>query len=417
MYISKFNHFVSLNENESVLYNTFSGCIIKINNEFKKKIYYNSNALSLNEKETLFKLGVLVDSDDEQKLTLEFKRSRGIYSSDISTFRILVTTCCNARCSYCYEEGIKTSSMTIETAHKVIEFIKSRTINTKRVNIQWFGGEPTLNPEVMYYITSELKKYYSSQNKEISFSMITNGSLLDRITLEKMHLSRVQISLDGLHTEYLNRKAYLDKRIDLNSVLNNILMLLSYNIIVSIRLNYDNNNYESVAKLIEYLSTFFVNKDKIRIYPYPLYGTYFNHKGARNTTTKAQLIRLYQLISDNGFNDEMSFQKLRVRGNRCFACNYNSYVINADGKLYKCTACMNEPIGDVFNGVKINSEFLKWVNNRIEKECEECVFLPLCQGGCMAGQVSAHPVTCFLMKEAVDDIIRRYILNRDNENN
>lgn len=73
----------------------------------------------------------------------------------------------------------------METASKLIDFIKSMTINTNKIEIQWFGGEPTLNPDVMYHITSSLKDYYSKCHKEISFSMITNGSLLHSISMEK----------------------------------------------------------------------------------------------------------------------------------------------------------------------------------------------------------------------------------------
>ena len=409
MFSSKYNHFVKLSDTQSALFNTFSGCVIKLDNELVRKLSHDVSLLSSEERNSLYKLGVLVDNIEEQEKVLKFKRSRGIYSSDTATFRILVTTCCNARCFYCYEEGIKTSSMTMGTASKLIEFIKSKAINTNKIKIQWFGGEPTLNPEVMYYITSELKDYCNQCNKEINFSMITNGSLLHKISIEKLYLSRVQISLDGLHKEYSERKSYLDNNVSLNLILHNISILIDKGVYVSIRLNYDTNNYNSIVELLAYLSSYFADKKRVRVYPYPLFGTYCNHKSPCNITTKNQLLELYRLISDYGFNNELDFQKLRLRSNRCFACNYNSFVINADGKLYKCTACMNESVGDVFDGVKLNSEFLKWVNSRISTKCSDCSFLPLCQGGCMAGQLTDHPVTCFIMKDVIDDIVSDYV--------
>ncbi len=409
MFSSKYNHFVKLSDTQSALFNTFSGCVIKLDNELVRRLSHDVPLLSHEELDSLYKLGVVVDNVEEQEKVLEFKRSRGVYSSDTATFRILVTTCCNARCFYCYEEGIKTSSMTMETASNLIEFIKSKTINTNKIKIQWFGGEPTMNAEVMYYITSALKEYYRQCNKEISFSMITNGSLLHSISMEKLSLSRVQISLDGLHKEYSERKSYLDNNVSLNLILQNISLLLDTGVYVSIRLNYDINNYNSIVNLLAYLSHYFADKKRVRVYPYPLFGTYFNHKNPYDITTKDQLLELYRLISNYGFNNELDFSKLRLRGNRCFACNYNSFVINADGKLYKCTACMSESVGDVFEGVKLNSEFLKWVNPHISKKCVDCSFLPLCQGGCMAGQLTDHPVTCFLLKDVIDTIIKEYV--------
>jgi len=409
MFTSKYNHFVKLDDTQSALFNTFSGCVIKLNNELVRKLIHDLSLLSSTEKESLYKLGVLVDNTEEQEHILEFKRLRGIYSSDTATFRILVTTCCNARCFYCYEDGIKTSSMTMETASKLIDFIKAKTINTNKVRIQWFGGEPTLNPGVMYYITSALKEYYCQCHKEISFSMITNGSLLNCISIDKLSLSRVQVSLDGLHKEYSERKTYLDNRINLDVILENISLLLNQDIYVSIRLNYDINNYNSIVELLAYLNSYFTNRKKLRVYPYPLFGTYYNHKNPHEVTSKKHLLELFHLISDYGFNNELDFHKLRLRGNRCFACNYNSFVVNADGKLYKCTACMNESVGDVFDGVKLNAEFLKWVNPHISTKCSNCSFLPLCQGGCIAGQITDHPVTCFILKDVIDDIIAEYV--------
>ena len=242
MFTSKYNHFIKLNDDQFALFNTFSGCVVRLNNELVEKVSRDLKLLSPDEKASLYKLGVLVDNVEEQVQILEFMRSRGVYSSDTATFRILVTTCCNARCFYCYEEGLKAHFMTMETASKLIEFIKDKTINTNKVKIQWFGGEPTLNMDVIYYITSELKEYYDHCNKEISFSMITNGSLLNRISLDKLFLSRVQISLDGNHVEYSIRKSYIDKAINLESILANISLLLDKGVYVSIRLNYDANN-------------------------------------------------------------------------------------------------------------------------------------------------------------------------------
>ena len=53
--------------------------------------------------------------------------------------------------------------------------------------------------------------------------------------------------------------------------------------------------------------------------------------------------------------------------------------------------------------------YLKWVNARLAAECENCIFLQICQGGCMAGQNGKHPVKCFLQKEIMDYLLLDYI--------
>ena len=66
----------------------------------------------------------------------------------IGTFIILPTTGCNARCVYCYQQGIEVRNMTREIADRVVEFICA----VKRdgaIELQWFGGEPLCAPNII----------------------------------------------------------------------------------------------------------------------------------------------------------------------------------------------------------------------------------------------------------------------------
>jgi len=63
--------------------------------------------------------------------------------NDITSYTILPTTGCNARCYYCFEHGSKVMTMTRETAGEVVRFITEHCGPKKTVAIMWFGGEPT----------------------------------------------------------------------------------------------------------------------------------------------------------------------------------------------------------------------------------------------------------------------------------
>lgn len=411
MKLSNYNYLKKGLKGGYILFNTFSGCILKITDTTYSCLKDNFKKLNNEEIMALKELGVIIPKDIDEKAIIDYDRSKGIYSIENATFRILTTTLCNARCFYCYEEGISPCCMTMKTADKVIEFIRKKTKNSKKIKIQWFGGEPSLNPDVMYHITTSIIKYCEKNNKEYEFSMITNGSLIKQLDLEKLKLNRVQISVDGDEIEYNLRKNYYDKNITLDTIIHNINLLTSKRIFVSIRLNYDKDNYESIKSLCEYLSNNLVDKNRIRVYPYPLFGTYNGHIGCENGSTSDQLYNLYSVLDREGLLNKEKALKLSYRKSRCFACNVNSFVIDANGELYKCTTDLKKNIGSVFDGVKLNESYFKWCNNRLVEECEKCIFLPICQGGCMAGHINTNAVKCFLQKEIIDKVLDSYIDN------
>ena len=62
----------------------------------------------------------------------------------VTSYTILPTTGCNARCFYCYEQGTKPVTMTAETASRVVRYIVAHR-GDEEVECRWFGGEPLVN--------------------------------------------------------------------------------------------------------------------------------------------------------------------------------------------------------------------------------------------------------------------------------
>jgi sulfatase maturation enzyme AslB (radical SAM superfamily) len=117
---------------------------------------------------------------------------------------------CNARCFYCYEEGVRQGRMKKESAENIVSFIKALD-TSKGVFVTWFGGEPLMNQEWMDYFADMLRA------EKINFSafMISNGSKIDESVIKKMkenwNISSIQITFDGDCEEYVKRKNYLDQ--------------------------------------------------------------------------------------------------------------------------------------------------------------------------------------------------------------
>jgi len=124
---------------------------------------------------------------------------------------ISVTKRCNSFCSYCGASAGPfrplESDMTLETARKTLDFIFS--VPNKKIMIEFQGGEPLLNFRAVKYIVEKAKKRGEKEGKELSFSIVSNLSVMDGKILKFLLANRVVVcsSLDGpkfIHD--LNRK-------------------------------------------------------------------------------------------------------------------------------------------------------------------------------------------------------------------
>ena len=118
-----------------------------------------------------------------------------------------VSNLCNLKCKYCYAShgnyGRPSSFMTKETVDFIIDDIKKRGFTSLYV-VSLFGGEPTMNFDVIDYI---IKKFELEFDKIFKFELTTNGTFLnkDRLTFLRDHNVKIVVSIDGPEdiTDYL----------------------------------------------------------------------------------------------------------------------------------------------------------------------------------------------------------------------
>ncbi len=90
----------------------------------------------------------------------------------IDSITLQVTQNCNLRCSYCvYSENDYTSqrshsekTMSLETAKKAVDFFFAHSIDTKKPNISFYGGEPFLSLELIKQSVDYAKKYLKDES-------------------------------------------------------------------------------------------------------------------------------------------------------------------------------------------------------------------------------------------------------------
>lgn len=151
--------------------------------------------------------GTIEDLNLAEKMKLELKKIEEIEMSadDIPsmpgrTLRALclnVTSACNLSCIYCFAhgEGKLSGHMSLETALQSLNFLLEKSNPEATLQIDFFGGEPLLNFDMIKKFVIEAKK----KTDRIKFTLTTNAVLLTEDVLEFLNLENISLilSLDG----------------------------------------------------------------------------------------------------------------------------------------------------------------------------------------------------------------------------
>ncbi len=110
---------------------------------------------------------------------------------------------CNLRCEYCFAKGGafagRRELMSAETAKAAIDFLISVSGTRRNLEIDFFGGEPLLNFEVLKETVSYARSIEAQHNKNFRFTVTTNAY---RVTDEmkeyiNKEMNNVVVSIDG----------------------------------------------------------------------------------------------------------------------------------------------------------------------------------------------------------------------------
>jgi len=115
---------------------------------------------------------------------------------EFSGFTFILTTDCNYHCSYCYQKKSE-SYMSTDAAKEAIDFFFP--FLDQECMINFYGGEPLLAYEKMRALITHIEAKNKTGEKNIRYSVTTNGSLIDRDILRFFDAKKfsVLLSFDG----------------------------------------------------------------------------------------------------------------------------------------------------------------------------------------------------------------------------
>ena len=377
-----------------LIYNTLYNSMIKLTPQefFQFKQQKNCEPELIRK---FIECGLYVTSETDERENYRKWREEFQKRSEYLSVNITTTLKCNARCPYCYEHGVKPVDFDETKIDALINFIKQNKKDPP-VKLNWFGGEPFMNPKLIDEVTTRLAELGFEYN---SFA-ITNGSLITKRLIEskfkKWNLRGVQITLDGTAEQYEKRKSYVDgQRQVFKKILNRIEWLSKANIHVDIRLNIDRENMNDILNLIYVLQSRFDGEENV-VY-YPAFVTGVDDK----LTEKEKVDFIKKLFIAAANPGKMSISKRLYSFPRNMSCMRNdpqSFSVDAYGRVYNCEHLVGrkeKSLGTLKRlPKKINEARL---NEPLRRECEHCIFLPKCMGGC-ASNLRTGDAACMIEK-------------------
>lgn len=110
---------------------------------------------------------------------------------------------CNLNCSYCFASQGKYNGeraiMSFEVGKRALDFLIENSGTRRNLEVDFFGGEPLMNFEVVKQLVEYARSVEKQYNKNFRFTLTTNGLLIDDdvIDFANREMSNVVLSLDG----------------------------------------------------------------------------------------------------------------------------------------------------------------------------------------------------------------------------
>lgn len=296
---------------------------------------------------------------------------------------IMPTEGCNFRCPYCYESHTP-NTMFRETLDQIMSYISHQASNFKYIQLNWFGGEPTLCKDVVLEVSDFLQHLGAEKGFKFASNMTSNGYLLDKDSFVEYYdkgITDYQITLDGWNHD--KTRPHVSGRGTLETVLSNLKAIsqlpkekYQFHIVIRHNILPDDRDYS----WYDYLLKLFGNDERFFMLIRPV-GNWGGESVQKMNILKGSernslVLEHIEYVRKIGMNCENGVGG--IFGKICPASYPNSLVFRANGRIEKCTVCLNRPenhLGDVIPdiGVVIDEKINQlWSTSDLKEECLVC---------------------------------------------
>ncbi|MFH1022614.1 MAG: radical SAM protein [Planctomycetota bacterium] len=368
----------------------------RVEDAFRRRDFSNGAGEAVR---ALDEAGLLVadDVDETDRLRRWFDDMRE--DADFLQATVLTTEACNFACPYCIQGSDKGAERLDDArTDRVTDWIlrKAAEHGHDRVVLTFYGGEPFLNPEPMIRISQRMADWARERGgREYRFEIVTNGSLIRPDVVERLRplgLYSLRVTIDGDREEHDRRRPFRGGQGSFDTVVAN-LQAMAGRVDIQIQSNWDRGNYESLFRLWDYLAEVGLLDRCAGVRASPVSMSLENRRAGLPANAEAA-----GCISFSGAGYEMEVVAIREellrRGCRpgpavgiqeCPLGQRTSYfVIRPNGDIHKCPAMLGEEgmkVGRV-DAPALDARHEAFVNLDVWKACPDCVYAPMCGGGC-----------------------------------
>lgn len=351
---------------------------------------------------------------------------------------------CNLRCKYCFAgtgayHGER-MHMPLDVAKSAVDFLIANSGDRKYLEMDFFGGEPLMNLDVLKATVEYGKQQAKKVGKQFKFTTTTNGVLLNKEIAQYLNqeMDNVVLSLDGrkdindYHRPTANDKGSFDLIIDNFKYFRSIRGNKSY----YLRGTFTAHNTDFCKDVLDMAEQGF---DQVSVEPVVLPD---NHQLALKDKDLPTLCDNYEQLaieyvkrrkhSDSWFSffhymvdlDNGPCYKKRLVG--CGAGG-EYLAVTPDGNIYPCHQFAGEKdylLGNVLDGKldETKRQMFRDSNLFTKPKCQACWAKYHCSGGCSANAIhfngdinKPYEFACKLMQKRLECALYVYSKERQND--
>ncbi len=351
--------------------------------------------------------GQLFTEDIYRQYITDFKKRKTV----VKALCLHIAHDCNLACKYCFagkgEYNGKKDLMSLEVGKRALDFLIENSGNRRNLEVDFFGGEPLMNFDVVKGIVEYGRSKEKEYDKNFRFTLTTNGILLDDDVMEfaNKEMSNVVLSLDG-------RKEVNDEMRPTRNGKG------SYDLIVTkfqklaesrdqmnyyVRGTFTHNNLDFSNDVIHYADLGFKQMSME-----PVVSEYDEPYAIKeedlpkimeeyDKLAKEYIKRRKEGRGFNFFHFMIDLNQGPCVAKRLSGCGSGTeyLAVTPWGDLYPCHQFVGDEkfmLGNVFDGItkpEICDEF-KLCNVYAKEKCQNCFARYYCSGGCAANSYKFH---------------------------
>lgn len=337
---------------------------------------------------------------------------------------------CNLRCEYCFaakgDFGGERMLMPFEIGKKAVDFLLEKSGTRHNLEMDFFGGEPLMNFDVVKQVVSYARSKEKEYNKNFRFTITTNGLLLtdDKIEFINREMSNCVLSLDG-------RKEVNDRlRIKINGKGCYDQIVPQYQKLVASR---GDKDYYARGTFTKYNLDFTqdvlhmadLGFDQVSVEPVvsdPMLDYSIKEEDLPRVFQEYETLAnelIQRKKEGKGFNFfhfmiDLNQGPCAIKRLRGCGCGNEYVAVTPDGEIYPCHQFVGNPewkMGDLNDGSFNMDMKLQFAKSNVysKHDCKNCWAKFYCSGGCNANSwqyegdiLKSHKISCDLEKKRLE---------------